>query len=70
MRFLSISFLFCVFDKFVCSQVVITNFENGSILDLDAKKWPEAQGDEASAFYKVDLFSLYTVLYASGVDDL
>ncbi|KAA0045758.1 glutamine--tRNA ligase-like isoform X3 [Cucumis melo var. makuwa] len=34
-------------------KVVITNFENGSILDLDAKKWPEAQEDEASAFYKV-----------------
>lgn len=34
-------------------KVVITNLENGSILDLDAKKWPEAQADEASAFYKV-----------------
>ncbi|XP_038900996.1 glutamine--tRNA ligase-like isoform X3 [Benincasa hispida] len=34
-------------------KIVITNLENGSILDLDAKKWPEAQADEASAFYKV-----------------
>ncbi|KAG7981084.1 hypothetical protein I3843_05G214200 [Carya illinoinensis] len=34
-------------------KVVITNLEAGSIIDLDAKKWPEAQSDDASAFYKV-----------------
>ena len=49
--------------KFLCSQVVITNLENGSILDLDAKKWPEAQADEASAFYKVHLFFLFILFY-------
>ncbi|XP_047330436.1 glutamine--tRNA ligase, cytoplasmic isoform X2 [Impatiens glandulifera] len=34
-------------------KVVITNLETGSILDLDAKKWPDAQEDDASSFYKV-----------------
>ncbi|KAG6715074.1 hypothetical protein I3842_05G231900 [Carya illinoinensis] len=34
-------------------KVVITNLEAGSIIDLDVKKWPEAQSDDASAFYKV-----------------
>ncbi|GLT70217.1 hypothetical protein SLA2020_423120 [Shorea laevis] len=34
-------------------KVVITNLEAGSIIDLDAKRWPDAQTDDASAFYKV-----------------
>lgn len=34
-------------------KVVITNLEADSIMDLDAKKWPDAQTDDASAFYKV-----------------
>ncbi|XP_039055174.1 glutamine--tRNA ligase, cytoplasmic-like [Hibiscus syriacus] len=34
-------------------KVVITNLESGSVLDLDAKKWPDAQEDDTSAFYKV-----------------
>ncbi|KAL4336134.1 hypothetical protein GQ457_07G016970 [Hibiscus cannabinus] len=34
-------------------KVVITNLESGSVLDLDAKKWPDAQADDTSAFYKV-----------------
>ncbi|KAK9276921.1 hypothetical protein L1049_006459 [Liquidambar formosana] len=34
-------------------KVVITNLEAGSVMDLDAKKWPDAQTDDASAFYKV-----------------
>ncbi|XP_002526992.2 glutamine--tRNA ligase [Ricinus communis] len=34
-------------------KVVITNLEPGSIMDLEAKKWPDAQTDDASAFYKV-----------------
>ncbi|XP_039072102.1 glutamine--tRNA ligase, cytoplasmic-like isoform X2 [Hibiscus syriacus] len=34
-------------------KVVITNLESGSVLDLDAKKWPDAQTDDTSAFYKV-----------------
>ncbi|EOY13669.1 Glutamine-tRNA ligase / glutaminyl-tRNA synthetas, putative isoform 2 [Theobroma cacao] len=34
-------------------KVVITNLESGSVMDLDAKKWPDAQADDTSAFYKV-----------------
>ncbi|XP_026407889.1 glutamine--tRNA ligase-like [Papaver somniferum] len=34
-------------------KVVITNLDDKTILDLDAKKWPDAQTDDASAFYKV-----------------
>ncbi|XP_024028308.1 glutamine--tRNA ligase isoform X1 [Morus notabilis] len=34
-------------------KVVITNLEAGTMLDLDAKKWPDAQVDDDSAFYKV-----------------
>ncbi|KHG03894.1 Glutamine--tRNA ligase [Gossypium arboreum] len=34
-------------------KVVITNLESGSVLDLDAKKWPDARTDDTSAFYKV-----------------
>ncbi|XP_031265729.1 glutamine--tRNA ligase, cytoplasmic [Pistacia vera] len=34
-------------------KVVITNLESGSIMHLDAKRWPDAQADDASAFYKV-----------------
>uniref|UniRef100_M1B5V7 glutamine--tRNA ligase n=1 Tax=Solanum tuberosum TaxID=4113 RepID=M1B5V7_SOLTU len=34
-------------------KVVITNIEAGLVMDLDAKKWPEAPADDASSFYKV-----------------
>ncbi|KAI3985519.1 hypothetical protein MKX01_033833 [Papaver californicum] len=34
-------------------KVVITNLDDKTILNLDAKKWPDAQADDASAFYKV-----------------
>uniref|UniRef100_A0A7N2KQ81 glutamine--tRNA ligase n=1 Tax=Quercus lobata TaxID=97700 RepID=A0A7N2KQ81_QUELO len=34
-------------------KVVITNLEADSIINLDAKRWPDAQTDDASAFYKV-----------------
>ncbi|XP_058087435.1 glutamine--tRNA ligase isoform X1 [Magnolia sinica] len=34
-------------------KVVITNLEVGSVMHLDAKKWPDAHADDASAFYKV-----------------
>ncbi|XVF02243.1 hypothetical protein REPUB_Repub04eG0159200 [Reevesia pubescens] len=34
-------------------KVVITNLESGSVMDLDAKKWPDAQADDTSSFYKV-----------------
>ncbi|GLT91827.1 hypothetical protein SLE2022_096980 [Rubroshorea leprosula] len=34
-------------------KVVITNLESGSVMNLDAKRWPDAQTDDATAFYKV-----------------
>lgn len=34
-------------------KVVITNLEAGSLMDLDAKKWPDAQLEDPSSFYKV-----------------
>lgn len=34
-------------------KVVITNLEAGSVMDLDAKKWPDAQTDDSSSLYKV-----------------
>ncbi|XP_022775972.1 glutamine--tRNA ligase-like isoform X5 [Durio zibethinus] len=34
-------------------KVVITNLESSSVMELDAKKWPDAQADDTSAFYKV-----------------
>ncbi|RZC57346.1 hypothetical protein C5167_004651 [Papaver somniferum] len=34
-------------------KVVITNLDNKTVSYLDAKKWPDAQTDDASAFYKV-----------------
>ena len=42
--------LFCVLDV----QVVIENFESDSVIQLDAKAWPESQGD--SSIYKVTFF--------------
>ncbi|KAI3885115.1 hypothetical protein MKW98_002507 [Papaver atlanticum] len=39
-------------------KVVITNLDDKTILDLDAKKWPDAQTDDASAFYKVPFTSV------------
>ncbi|KAL7001121.1 glutamine--tRNA ligase, partial [Sarracenia purpurea var. burkii] len=34
-------------------KVVITNLEAGALMDLDARKWPDAQLEDASSFYKV-----------------
>nr|GMD18520.1 Glutamine--tRNA ligase [Ipomoea batatas]GMD19914.1 Glutamine--tRNA ligase [Ipomoea batatas] len=34
-------------------KVVITNLEAGLVMELDAKKWPDAQSDDTSSFYKV-----------------
>ncbi|KAK1290044.1 hypothetical protein QJS10_CPB18g01540 [Acorus calamus] len=34
-------------------KVVITNLDDGLRMDLDAKMWPDAQANDASAFYKV-----------------
>ncbi|CAL5399677.1 unnamed protein product [Camellia sinensis] len=34
-------------------KVVITNLEVGSVMDLNAKKWPDAPLDDASSYYKV-----------------
>ncbi|KAJ9548695.1 hypothetical protein OSB04_021238, partial [Centaurea solstitialis] len=36
-------------------KVVITNLEANSVIDLDAKKWPDAPGDDPSSYYKVDI---------------
>ncbi|KAF9677360.1 hypothetical protein SADUNF_Sadunf08G0099600 [Salix dunnii] len=33
-------------------KVVITNLESGLVMDLDAKKWPDASTEDSSAFYK------------------
>ncbi|XP_043695013.1 glutamine--tRNA ligase [Telopea speciosissima] len=40
-------------------KVVITNLE--SVMDLDAKRWPDAQTDDASAFYKVPFTNIVYV---------
>ncbi|KAK9750411.1 hypothetical protein RND81_02G194900 [Saponaria officinalis] len=34
-------------------KVVITNLEAGKVIALDAKKWPDAQNEDTSAYYKV-----------------
>ncbi|PIA33290.1 hypothetical protein AQUCO_04100012v1 [Aquilegia coerulea] len=34
-------------------KVVISNLEDNMIMDLDAKKWPDAQTDDKSSLYKV-----------------
>ncbi|KAL9238975.1 hypothetical protein vseg_013338 [Gypsophila vaccaria] len=34
-------------------KVVITNLEAGKVISLDAKKWPDAQNEETTAYYKV-----------------
>ncbi|KAI7758304.1 hypothetical protein M8C21_014666, partial [Ambrosia artemisiifolia] len=34
-------------------KVVITNLEPSSVIELDAKKWPDAPNDDASSYYKV-----------------
>lgn len=43
-------------------QVVITNLEAGLVMDLDAKKWPEAPADDASSFYKVGTHFLLIII--------
>ncbi|KAK7398762.1 hypothetical protein VNO78_09934 [Psophocarpus tetragonolobus] len=39
-------------------KVVITNLEANSEIEVDAKKWPDAQADDASAFYKIPFSSV------------
>lgn len=34
-------------------QVVITNLDNESIINVDAKKWPAALSNDGSSYYKV-----------------
>ncbi|KAI9078521.1 hypothetical protein K1719_039459 [Acacia pycnantha] len=34
-------------------KVVITNLEANSTIEVDAKKWPDAKADDASALYKI-----------------
>ncbi|WOL02520.1 hypothetical protein Cni_G11239 [Canna indica] len=36
----------------LCVYVVITNLDFGSVIDLDAKKWPDAPSDDSSSYYK------------------
>ncbi|KAL9389529.1 hypothetical protein Peur_018134 [Populus x canadensis] len=36
-------------------KVVITNLDSGLVMDLDAKKWPDASKEDSSAFYKVNI---------------
>lgn len=52
----SFSLFFCMWNSphsFCFIQVVITNMEAGLVMNLDAKKWPDAQTDDASSCYKV-----------------
>ncbi|XP_074309473.1 glutamine--tRNA ligase, cytoplasmic [Silene latifolia] len=46
-------------------KVVITNLEAGKVINLDAKKWPDAQNDDTSANYKVPFSK---VLYIESSD--
>ncbi|XP_071686372.1 glutamine--tRNA ligase-like [Rutidosis leptorrhynchoides] len=46
-------------------KVVITNLEPSSVIDLDAKKWPDAPVDDASSYYKVPFSS---VVYIEQTD--
>lgn len=46
-------------------KVVITNLEAGTIVDLDAKKWPDAQSDDPSSFYKAPFSN---VVYIENTD--
>ncbi|KAJ3694118.1 hypothetical protein LUZ60_009598 [Juncus effusus] len=34
-------------------KVVITNLDEGSVIDLDAKMWPDAPSDDSSSYYKI-----------------
>ncbi|KAG6757750.1 hypothetical protein POTOM_038074 [Populus tomentosa] len=50
-------------------KVVITNLDSGLVMDLDAKKWPNASTEDSSAFYKVNIrfsnfisFQLFDIL--------
>ena len=53
LKFCSFITLLVLNQFFLWFQVVITNLEVGSVMDLDAKKWPDAQIEDSSAFYKV-----------------
>ena len=44
-------------------KVVITNLESDKVMELDAKRWPDAQNDDPSAFYKVSCVSHILVIY-------
>ena len=52
-------------SAFLSFQVVVTNLESGLVMDLDAKKWPDASTEDSSAFYKVDIF-LAETFYVFG----
>ncbi|KAG9136366.1 hypothetical protein Leryth_020169 [Lithospermum erythrorhizon] len=46
-------------------KVVITNMEAGAVMNLDAKRWPDAPADDASSYYKVPFSS---VVYIERTD--
>ncbi|GER42218.1 glutamine--tRNA ligase [Striga asiatica] len=50
----SYDFTHCIVDSLenITHSVVITNME-ASVMELDAKKWPDAPADNVSSFYKV-----------------
>ncbi|KAL0678656.1 hypothetical protein Bca4012_006637 [Brassica carinata] len=48
-------------------KVVITNLESDKVVELDAKRWPDAQNDDPSAFYKVS-FPFSRVVYIDQSD--
>ncbi|KAJ6982156.1 glutamine--tRNA ligase [Populus alba x Populus x berolinensis] len=39
-------------------KVVITNLDSGLVMDLDAKKWPDASTEDSSAFTRFNLHAL------------
>lgn len=46
-------------------KVVITNLDAGTVMDLDAKKWPDTKADDASSVYKVPFSN---VVYIENMD--
>lgn len=50
---------------FLPFKVVITNLEAGKVIELDAKKWPDAQTDDTSALYKVSVIFV-SIMFLEG----
>ncbi|KAE8720733.1 hypothetical protein F3Y22_tig00018474pilonHSYRG00014 [Hibiscus syriacus] len=43
-------------------KVAITNPESGSLMDLDAKKWPDAEENDISSFYKNHIGTILSIV--------